>query len=137
MYRRVVGFLDVDSFSITLVFASKVKNLHYSQGEPLLDKGEGPLARRLATFTVDDPAVTLVGRESIYRNGEPVGWLTSGGWGYTVGKNIGYGYVRHDEGVTDEFLFDGDYQLEVATVRVPCTIHRRALYDPHMDRVRT
>jgi glycine cleavage system aminomethyltransferase T len=35
----------------------------------------------------------FVGRETILRNGEPVGYLTSGGYGYTLGKNIGYGYV--------------------------------------------
>ena len=31
-----------------------------------------------------------------------VGYLTSGGYGYTVGKPIGYGYVRNAEGVTDD-----------------------------------
>ena len=94
-----------------------------------------PLSRRLALFTVDNPNVILLGRESIYRDDEPVGWLSSGGWGYTVETNIGYGYVRHAEGVTDEYLFAGEYELEVATKRIPCTIHRKALYDPDMHRV--
>ena len=53
-----------------------------------------PLNKRLLCFTVDDPEVVLLGRETIYRNGERVGWLSSAGWGYTVQKNIGYGYVR-------------------------------------------
>ena len=30
-----------------------------------------------------------------------VGWLASGGWGYTVGANIGYGYVRDPENGVD------------------------------------
>ena len=46
----------------------------------------------------------LLGRETILRNGEPVGYLTSGGYGYTIGKNIGYGYVRNADGVSDDFL---------------------------------
>ena len=49
-----------------------------------------PLGKRLACFTVDNAEVVLVGRETILRNGEPVGYLTSGGHGYTVGKPIGY-----------------------------------------------
>ena len=65
------------------------------------------LTKRLACFTVDDPDIVLLGRETILRNGEPVGYLTSGGYGYTVGKNIGYGYVRNGDGVSDDFLAHG------------------------------
>ena len=56
-----------------------------------------PLKKRLATFTTDREDVVLLGRETILRDGESVGYLTSGGYGYTVGKPIGLGYVRHPE----------------------------------------
>ena len=90
----------------------------------------------LACFTIDDPGVVLLGRETIIRNGEVAGWLTSGGWGYTVQKNIGYGYVRHPDGVDREFLDSGSYELEVATVRYDCKLHLSPLYDPGMTRVK-
>ena len=67
---------------------------------------------------------------------EGVGWLTSGGWGYTVATNIGYGYVRNKDGVDDAFLAEGDYELEVATERLPCRIRRGPLYDPKMARIK-
>ncbi|TIP34966.1 MAG: aminomethyl transferase family protein, partial [Mesorhizobium sp.] len=86
--------------------------------------------KRFAGFTVDNPEVVLVGRETILRNGEPVGYLTSGGYGYTVEKNIGYGYVRNADGVGDEFLASGDYELVVAMERTPAKIHLEPLYDP-------
>ncbi|GMR02080.1 MAG: FAD-dependent oxidoreductase [Acidimicrobiia bacterium] len=105
--------------------------------ERLLSQQGAPLTRRLACFTVDDPDVVLLGRESIYRNDEPVGWLTSGGWGYTVGTNIGYGYVRDEHGISDSELFEAEYSLEVASERVACKIHKEALYDPQMERVRS
>ena len=85
---------------------------------------------------MDNPDIVLLGRETIYRNGERVGWLSSGGWGYTVGKNIGFGYVRNDIGVDDAMLNTGQYELEVATERVACDIHRAALFDPRGERVR-
>ncbi len=94
------------------------------------------LGRRLACFTVDDPEILLLGRETIYRDGERVGWLGSGGWGYTIGANIGYGYVRNAGGVTDEFLASGAFELEVAAERVPAALHMGVLYDPRMERVR-
>jgi 4-methylaminobutanoate oxidase (formaldehyde-forming) len=65
-----------------------------------------------------------------------VGWLTSGGYGYTVGKSIGYGYVRNGGGVSTEYLTSGRYELEVATERVPATLHLAPLYDPGMERVK-
>jgi sarcosine dehydrogenase len=89
----------------------------------------------LACFTTD-PAVVLLGRETIYRNGERVGWLTSGGFGYTVDRSIGYGYVRHPDGVTADFVSSGEYELEVATDRVKCSVHLRPLYDPTGARIK-
>jgi sarcosine dehydrogenase len=97
---------------------------------------EKPLVKQLACFTVDDGDVVLLGRETIYRDGERVGWLSSGGYGFTVAANIGYGYVRNAGGVTREYLESGTYELEVATRRVPCTIHLGPLYDPKMERIK-
>jgi 4-methylaminobutanoate oxidase (formaldehyde-forming) len=94
------------------------------------------LRKRLGCFTVDDPVV-LLGRETILRDGAPVGWLTSGGFGHTLGRPIGYGYVRNAEGVTPEWLRSGRYELEVATERVPATLHLGPLYDPESERIRS
>jgi 4-methylaminobutanoate oxidase (formaldehyde-forming) len=95
-----------------------------------------PLGKRIACFTVDDPDIVLVGRETILRDGTPVGYLTSAGFGYTVGKPIGYGYVRNGQGVDDAYLASGAYALEVATERVPCKLHTAPLHDPGMTRIR-
>jgi 4-methylaminobutanoate oxidase (formaldehyde-forming) len=112
------------------------KNIDFQGRESLLAQQAAPLGKRLACFTVDDPEVVLLGRETLYRDGERVGWLTSAGWGYTVARNIGYGYVRHADGVDDAFLGAGSYELEVAGERVPCALHAGPLYDPKMERVK-
>ena len=96
-----------------------------------------PLSKQLTCFTIDDPEIILLGRETIYRNGRRAGWLSSAGWGYTVGKNIGYGYVRDAKGVDAAYLQSGRYELEVATVRVPCQLKPDALYDPGNERVKS
>ncbi len=95
-----------------------------------------PLKKRLCTFTTDDPSIILLGRETIYRDNIRVGWLTSGGFGHTIGKPIGLGYVRNPYGVPDDFLTTGTYELEVATVRIPCTLHTAPLYDPKMEKIK-
>jgi 4-methylaminobutanoate oxidase (formaldehyde-forming) len=79
----------------------------------------------------------LLGRETIYRNGKRAGWLSSAGWGYTLNKNIGLGYVRDAaSGVDAEYVMSGEYELEVATERVPATVFLKPLYDPEMKRVK-
>ncbi|MBH0237660.1 GcvT family protein [Methylobrevis albus] len=119
-----------------LGFAVKLKSDIDFIGRAALEaQAKAPLAKRLAGFLVESPAVHLVGRETILRGGKPVGYLTSGGWGYTIGANIGWGYVRNADGVDDAFLA-GDFALVVAG-----ETHRAALtlappYDPSSARVR-
>lgn len=95
-----------------------------------------PLPRLLAAFTTPDRDVVLLGRETIYRDGERVGWLASGGYGYTIEQPIGYGYVRRTEGVDRDFVYAGRYELEVAGERVAATVHLDPLYDPQGSKIR-
>ena len=120
-----------------MAWAVKLKqNTPFLGREALAEQATKPLKKRLAGFTVDDPAIVLLGRETIFRDGQQVGWLTSGGYGYTVGKNIGFGYVRNAAGVPTDWLSSGRYELEVAAQRVAAAIHLAPLYDPKMERIK-
>jgi 4-methylaminobutanoate oxidase (formaldehyde-forming) len=121
-----------------LGWAVKLKSQTPFQGRAALEAQLAkPLPRLLAGFTTD-PAVVLLGRETIYRDGGRVGWLSSGGYGYTVGRSIGYGYVRDPEnGVDRDTVLSGRYELEVATERVPAEVFLDPLYDPAMSRIKS
>jgi len=120
-----------------LGWAVKMKsNVAFLGREAIEEQRRQPLAKRLVCFTMDDENITLQGREAILRNGKPVGWLTSGNWGHTIDKNIGYGYVRHAEGVSDDYLAQGTYQLEVACKLFDCTYEPDILYDSRMAKVK-
>ena len=120
-----------------LGWAVKLKgNTPFLGREAAQAQAESGVEKMMACFTCD-PDVVLLGRETIYRNGERVGWLTSGGFGYTVDKSIGYGYVRNPDGVTRDYIIEGTYELEVATERVPCTVHMTPLYDAKMQRIKS
>ena len=120
-----------------LGWAVKLKTHHSFKGrEAAADQRESGVRKMLAGFIADDPRVVLLGRETIYRDGERVGWLTSGGFGYTVDRPLGYGYIRNSNGVTAEYVRSGTYELEVATLRVPCTVSLRPFYDPTNSRVK-
>ena len=98
-----------------------------------------PLKKRLVGFVVDgigSDDVILLGRETVFRDGKAVGWLTSAGWGYTIDANVGYGYVRDAAGVSDAMLESGRYELQVAGERVPARLVRGPLVDPDNARIR-
>jgi 4-methylaminobutanoate oxidase (formaldehyde-forming) len=120
-----------------LGWAVKMKGCKPFKGRDAIAKQHTTGVRKmLATFTVDDPDVVLLGRETIYRDGKRAGWLSSGGFGYTIGKSIGMGYIRHPEGVTEDYVLAGTYELEVATERVPCSVTLKPLYDPEGRRIK-
>lgn len=104
--------------------------------DALLAQRQESLPRLLAGFMVADPAVVLLGRETVYRNGERAGWLSSAGWGYTIEKNLGLGYVRNEAGVDRAYVLNGTYELEVAGERVPAEVFLDPPYDPKNARVR-
>lgn len=118
-------------FDAGLGWATKLRKNTDFLGRRALEALQGEKRKKaFAGFTVENPDIVLLGRETILRNGEPVGYLTSGGYGYTLGKNVGYGYVRRIAGVDDDFLTGGTYELVVAMERTPAQIHLEPLYDP-------
>lgn len=120
-----------------LGWAVKLKSGTPFQGrDALIAQAAKPLPRLLAGFTAA-PDTILLGRETIYRDGKRVGWLSSGGYGYTLGRAIGYGYVRDAEnGVTRDIVISGKYELEVAGERVPATVFLDPPYDPASSRIK-
>lgn len=127
---------DHTPFEAGLGWAVKLrKEIDFKGRAAMQAAKDNGVKKMMAGFTVD-PDIILLGRETIYRNGDRVGWLSSGGYGYTIGKSIGYGYVRNPKGVDRAYIEAGTYELEVATERVPCTVHMDPLYDPRMARVK-
>jgi 4-methylaminobutanoate oxidase (formaldehyde-forming) len=111
------------------------KGIPFQGREALIEQEAKPLPRLLAGFTTD-PGVVLLGRETVYRNGQRVGWLTSAGFGYTIQRSLGYGYVRSSSGIDQGYVLAGRYELEVAGERVPARVFLDPPYDPRGLRVR-
>lgn len=121
-----------------LGWAVKMKSGRDFKGRAAIERQKAKGVRKMLTcFTVQDLDIVLLGRETIYRNGERVGWLSSGGYGHTIEKSIGYGYVRNPDGVDKEFVLSGNYELDVALKRVPCQVHLEPLYDPLMKKIKS
>lgn len=107
-------------------------------GRSALEKQrEEGIKQRLVFIKMNDPELMLFHDEPIYRNGEIVGHVTSGAYGYTVGASLGMGYISGPIGVPNEYIEEGEYEIEIAAERYPATISADPLYDPRNTRIRS
>lgn len=53
----------------------------------------GAARPRLTCLTLDDPAMVVLGGEPVRSGGALIGRVTSGGFGYTVGRSIAFAYL--------------------------------------------
>jgi sarcosine dehydrogenase len=120
-----------------LGWAVKFKSNDDFIGRKALEAKRGePLKKMMVGFTTEREDIVLVGRETILRDGKFAGYLTSGGYGYTIGKPVGYGYLRNAEDVTEDWARAGSYELVVAQERVKATLHLAPMYDPANEKVK-
>ena len=124
--------------SFTCKLASGIDFLGRSAVERV--KTAGP-SRRIVSIVVGDPtaeplagdpAAYLWGGELLLRDGEPVGQVTSAGWGHALGAPVGLAWAgsRQTGPVTPEWLRTGGYEVDVAGRRVPVTVSLRPPFDP-------
>jgi len=101
----------------------------------LLQQRTAKLRKRMAFFVLQEPAAVLWGNEPIWRNGELVGYTTSGAYAYTLGGAIGAGYVKPPDGVDNDFVLSGHYEIETNGARVPARVYLRSPYDPKRTKI--
>jgi dimethylglycine dehydrogenase len=87
--------------------------------------------RRLITLAVDAKDADAIGDEPIWHGDRVVGWVTSGGFGHSVGKSIALGYV--ETAVATETT---GFAVELIGERRPAVRSNEALFDPKGLRMR-
>jgi 4-methylaminobutanoate oxidase (formaldehyde-forming) len=107
-------------------------------GRAALDtlRAAGVPRRRLVQFLLADPEALVYHNEPIYRDGERVGFVTSGMYGHSLGAAVALGYVANADGCSDAYIDSGRYEIELAARRVPARASLAPLYDPKSLRVR-
>jgi 4-methylaminobutanoate oxidase (formaldehyde-forming) len=98
-------------------------------------KREAGLDKRSVQFLLNDPEPLVYHNEPLIRDGEIVGYLSSGNYGHSLGGAIGMGYVPCT-GETAAQVLASSYEVEVAGTRVKATPSLKPLYDPKSERVR-
>ena len=97
----------------------------------LLQKQQG-LARRLAYITVAADEADPLGSEPVFHEDRLVGYVTSGGYGHSVGQSIAFAYVP------PKLVKSGTkLEIEVLGERRAAQVVREPLLDPELRRLRS
>ncbi len=119
-----------------LGFAVKVdKGSDFIGREAVMARKESGPKNRLVQFRLTDPEPLLFHNEPIVRDGEYVGYLSSGNYGHTLGGAIGLGYVPC-EGEKPADLLASTYEIDVCGVKVQAEASLKPMYDAKSERVK-
>lgn len=90
-----------------------------------------PLKKKLCCLTFDDPAGVALGYEPILAGDECVGYITTSNFGYSIGKQIAYGYlpIKHSAPGTQ-------LAVEFLGQRLAVTVQDEPLWDAEMARLK-
>ncbi len=117
-----------------LGFAVKKTGGHVGADAVAAKRAAG-LDRRLVQFRLRDPEPLLYHNEPILRDGEIVGFLTSGAYGHHLGAAVGMGYVPC-RGESAAQVLASAYEIDVAGTRVAADASLRPFHDPDGTRMR-
>jgi len=92
---------------------------------------ETPPGRRLVTFVVDALDADVVADEPIYKGGDVVGFVTSGGYAHYSKKSVAIGFVP-----TEMVEDSGAFEIEILGEKRPAQIITEPLFDPTAEQMR-
>jgi 4-methylaminobutanoate oxidase (formaldehyde-forming) len=121
---------EVTPYEAGLGFTVKLDKGEFIGRDALLKAREAPPATRLACLVLDDEHSVALGSEPVRIGGEVSGRITSGGFGYAVGKSIAYAYVPASA-ITGTAV-----EVEIFGTWVPGRVADEPLFDPQGARVR-
>lgn len=118
-----------------LGFAVKKDKADFIGRDAVLRKRDEGLQMRLVQFRLTDPEPLLYHAEPILRDGQVVGYLTSGNYGHALGGAMGLGYVPCP-GEKPAELLASSFEIEVAGTRVAAEASLKPMYDPTSERTK-
>jgi 4-methylaminobutanoate oxidase (formaldehyde-forming) len=137
-FRHWPSDIDPDSTPLEagLGFAVKFDKGEFRGREALLKQKQEGLKRKLVMFTVDDHEPLIYHDEPIYRNGELISSNTHGAYGHLLRASVGMCYLKNPDGISNQWITQGRYEIGINGQRYPITIHLTAPYDPKGERAR-
>jgi 4-methylaminobutanoate oxidase (formaldehyde-forming) len=79
---------------------------------------------------VDHTGPYLIHNEPIWRDGEIVGHVTSGDWGFRIEAMVGLASLHNENGVSTSWIEEGGFDVQIAGKMYPLKVQVAPFYDP-------
>lgn len=124
---------DYSPLEAGLGFAVEFEKGDFIGREALLKQKETGVKQKLCCITLKDDRTIALGNEPIRPVGVDtiIGWVASGGYGYSVKKSIVFAYLP-----VDYANLGTELEIEFFSEKVKAVVERSPLYDPKGERIR-
>ena len=123
---------EYNPFEAGLDFAVRMRKPDFIGRKALAEVKQTGISRRLSCLTLNGEKAIVLGKEPIFVGDSRVGYVTSAGYGYSVGQTIAYGYLPLEHstpGTKVHVEYFGDL--------LPATVQSTPLIDPGNERIRS
>jgi dimethylglycine dehydrogenase len=122
---------DYDPFEAGLDRFVRLDKGEFVGRAALIERRARGTTQRFVSLLIEAGDADALPLSIVFKNGEPVGVVGSGGWGHRIGRSIALAYVRSD-------LAEPGTRLDVAILGTRCAaiVGASPLYDPANARLR-
>ncbi len=122
---------EYNPYEAGLGFAVKLQKGDFNGREALERIKARGVIRKLSCMVLDDPTTVALGGEPLLDGERVLGFVTSGGYGYTVRQSIMYGYLPVEYAVPGTQV-----EVQLFGVRYGATVMKEPLYDPKNEKIK-
>ncbi|HEV7896249.1 MAG TPA: glycine cleavage T C-terminal barrel domain-containing protein, partial [Planosporangium sp.] len=120
-----------DPYEAGLGFAVRMDKGDFVGRAAIEGRSEATARRRLTCLTLDDPAAVVMGKEPVFVDGAPAGYVTSASYGYSIGRTVAYAWLPGAVSGPGT-----EVEIEYFGQRLPATVAAEPLFDAQMERIR-
>ena len=121
-----------DPFEAGLGFAVRMDKGEFVGREALEARSQAAMGPRLTCLTLDDREAVVMGKEPVFADGVPAGYVTSAAFGYSVGRSIAYAWLPAEVAQPGSQV-----EVEYFGERLPAVVAAEPLFDRPMTRLRS
>ncbi len=132
-YRYWSGEISPDytPYEAGIGFAVKLDKENFIGKDALVKQKAEGIKRKLCAITISDNRTIMLGKEPIRVEDKIIGWVSSGGFGYSVNESIAYAYLPIEYAKVGTKL-----EIEYFGEKIGAQVAQAVLWDSKAERIR-
>ncbi|MCP5114912.1 MAG: aminomethyl transferase family protein, partial [bacterium] len=131
---------DIDNtdnvWEVGLGFAVDLDRPFIGRDAAAAQQAAGRPTQRLVQILVSDPEPLMHHAEIVYRDDIAVGYIRAASYGFSLGGAVGLAMVEASEPITQAYLDEGTWEVDIAGTRHSARASLKPLYDPSAERIK-